>query len=67
LQWRSIETTFDLLGPLGSGIHGAICVLEPSFNGDTLATGKKIYLLLHALRFLVLSRHSEDLINKSFK
>ena len=26
----------------GSGVHGAFAVLEPTFNGDTLASGKEI-------------------------
>ncbi|CAL8147946.1 unnamed protein product [Orchesella dallaii] len=43
VQWaRSIDLTEYAENLKGSGVHGAICVLEPSFNGDTLASAMGI-------------------------
>ncbi|OXA56826.1 kazrin isoform X3 [Folsomia candida] len=43
VQWaRSIDLGEYSENLKGSGVHGAICVLEPSFNGETLASAMGI-------------------------
>lgn len=38
IEEKSINFSFIFLKKIGSGVHGALVVLESSFNGDTMAT-----------------------------